>query len=236
MATIADTFPTTAPALGVKYLFPDAVLLIFCKAPFAGQVKTRLMAALSPEQAVSAHIALAKMTLGRAFEKPLCPVQLYCSPDTDHPFFEQCALNYPLDLKIQNGADLGQRMSNAFKEALAIYRHAVLTGSDCPSLSADDFSLAFSALKKGSDAVLGPAEDGGYVLVGLNAPQPSLFESMVWGVETVMTETRLRADQAGLTVYELPEQWDVDGIEDWRRFLREKTIFKGRDNEPVSRP
>jgi len=205
----------------MAYLFPDSVLLIFCKAPVAGQVKTRLQPALNAGQAAAAHSQLTHFTLDRAFRQPLCPVHLYCAPDSGHPFFAQCAKDYPLTLLAQRGADLGERMLNAFVETLTTHRHAVLIGCDCPSLTIDDLRQAFLALQKGHEAVLGPAEDGGYVLIGLNAPQPNLFENMVWGNETVMTETRWRAASIKLKVYELAMQWDVDNIEDWQRFVRE---------------
>jgi uncharacterized protein len=203
-------------------LFPDSVLLIFCKAPIVDQVKTRLQPTLSAEQAVAAHIALTRMTLERAVRQPLCPVHLYCSPDTGHAFFKQCANDYPLTLLTQRGADLGERMLNAFAKTLTTYSHAVLIGCDCPSLTVDDLRQALEVLQNGSDAVFGPAEDGGYVSIGLNAPRPNLFEDMVWGNETVMAETRRRAAEAKLKVYELATQWDVDDIEDWKRFLRGK--------------
>lgn len=207
----------------MDYLFPDSVLLIFCKAPVPGRVKTRLQPALSEEQAAAAHMQLTRFTLDRAFRQPLCPVRLYCTPDAGHPFFEQCAKDYPLTLLAQRGAALGERMLNAFADALTTYRHAVLIGCDCPSLTIDDFRQAFLTLHNGHGAVIGPAEDGGYVLIGLNAPQPNLFEDMVWGNEIVMTETRRRAAKAKLKVYELAMQWDVDDIEDWKRFLSADT-------------
>jgi len=213
----------------MDHLFPDSVLLIFCKAPVPGQVKTRLQPALNAEQAASAHIELTKMTLDRAFAQPLCPVQLHCSPDTEHPFFQQCAKDYPLTLATQYGDDLGQRMLNAFSDALTKFRHAILIGCDCPSLKPSDLQRALSALKNIHDAVFAPAEDGGYVLVGLNAPQPALFENMIWGNEDVMTETRHKAAQANLKMCELSEQWDVDDIEDWQRYLGQSA------NTPTSR-
>ncbi len=203
----------------MNYLFPDCVLLIFCKAPIAGQVKTRLQPALSAEQAASAHIELTQMTLARAFQKPLCPVQLYCSPDTEHPFFKQCAEQYPVRLATQRGDDLGIRMLNAFKESLASYRHALLTGCDCPSMTVAALEKALTALQDGNDVVIAPAEDGGYVLIGLNTPQPTLFEDMVWGNEWVLPETRRRAKEANLQTFELDLQWDVDELADWQRFL-----------------
>jgi len=200
-------------------LFPDSVLVVFCKAPVAGQVKTRLQSALTAEQAVAAYLQLMSMTLERAFQQPLCEVQLYCAPDTEHAFFQQCAADYPLTLVTQHGEDLGERMLNAFEEALAHYRHAILIGCDCPSLTVSDLQQALTILREGKDIVAAPAEDGGYVLIGLNAPQPVLFTCMTWGDDRVMAETRRRAAGAGLELHELAMQWDVDNVEDWRRYL-----------------
>jgi rSAM/selenodomain-associated transferase 1 len=203
----------------VTYQFPDSVLLIFCKAPIAGQVKTRLQPELSARQAVDAHIILTRMTIARACQTPLCPVVLCCAPDSDQPFFQQCADEYPLTLATQHGQDLGERMNNAFSEALSHYRHAVLTGCDCPSLTVDDLRQALLALQNGNDVVLAEAEDGGYVLIGLNTPRADLFNDMAWGSDSVMAETRRRASNAGLNLRELGMQWDVDTIADWRRYL-----------------
>lgn len=158
------------------------------------------------------------MTLARAFQQSLCAVKLYCAPDTSHAFFQQCTRDYPLTLATQRGGDLGERMLNAFSEALACYRHAILVGCDCPSLTVDDLRQGLDALENGYDVVIGPAEDGGYVLIGLNAARPVLFTGMIWGNQTVMAETRRRAADAPLKVYELPKQWDVDTAEDWVRF------------------
>ncbi|MDD5277629.1 MAG: TIGR04282 family arsenosugar biosynthesis glycosyltransferase [Methylovulum sp.] len=203
----------------MTYLFPDSALLIFCKAPVAGQVKTRLQPVLSAEQAVAAHRQLTELTLARAFQKPLCPVHLYCAPDAGHEFFQQCAKNYPLTLAAQRGDDLGERMLEAFKEALSQYRHVILIGCDCPSLTVDDLQQALLSLQNGKHVVIAPAEDGGYVLIGMNTPQRVLFENMPWGSPAVMTKTRQRAGDASLVIHELAMQWDVDMPDDWARFL-----------------
>lgn len=205
----------------MNYLFPSSVLLIFCKAPVPGQVKTRLQPALSAEQAATVHIKLTRMTLARAFAKSLCPVWLYCYPDTEHPFFKRCAEQYPLNLAIQHGDDLGMRMLNACQAGLARYRHVLLIGCDCPSLTSADLETALTALQDGHDVVIGPAEDGGYVLIGLNAPQPMLFQDMIWGNDRVLPETRRRAKAAKLRIFELDLQWDVDELKDWQRFSTE---------------
>jgi len=203
----------------MTYLFPDSVLLIFCKAPIAGQVKTRLQPALTSEQAAAAHRQLTRMTLERAFQQPLCPVILCCAPDAEHAFFRQCAADYPLNLTNQRGNDLGDRMQHAFVEALSHYRKAILIGCDCPSMTTDDLRQALTVLKNGNDVVISPAEDGGYVLIGVTAHQPILFSDMPWGTDSVMAETRRRLTKTGFNLHELEPQWDVDTIEDWMRYL-----------------
>ena len=71
--------------------------------------------------------------------------------------------------------------------------------------------------------VIGSAEDGGYVLIGQRTPFPELFTGVDWGTEKVVAQTRERARGLGVSVVELPVQWDVDSIEDWRRFQRAKS-------------
>jgi rSAM/selenodomain-associated transferase 1 len=200
----------------VIYAHPGSVMLIFCKAPVPGQVKTRLLPALSAVQAAGLHKRLTRITIERALRQRLCPVQLWCTPDTLHPFFRQCAQDYPLTLHRQNGSDLGERMHNAFDDALQNYRSAILTGCDCPSLQAADLKQALIVLES-CDAVFAPAEDGGYVLVGLNRPQAALFENIPWGSENVMELTRNQAVLQSLSFNELPQQWDVDTSDDLTR-------------------
>lgn len=200
-------------------VFLDSVLLIFCKAPIPGQVKTRLQPHLNAEQAAQVHRQLTEMTLARAFQQPLCSVELHCTPDTHHDFFRDCSHRYPLTLKRQQGVDLGERMQYAFEDALGRYRHVLLMGCDCPSLSVDDLRLALAMLHEGFDAVIAPADDGGYVMIGLNKAQPRLFRDMTWSHNQVMSFTRHRAEESGLNVYELASQWDVDTYPDWQRYL-----------------
>lgn len=202
----------------MTYKYPNAVLMIFCKAPIPGQVKTRLIPELSAEQAAELHSELSTKTLQRATLNNLCPVQLWCAPTTDHVFFSASATTYPLILKQQQGSDLGERMHHAFCSALADYSHALLMGCDCPSLTEQDLEQALIALSQKYEVVLAPAEDGGYVLIGLNQPRPELFTDMLWGTAQVFTKTRNRIEQYKLEYYQLSEQWDVDTPEDLERY------------------
>ncbi|MCF7964119.1 MAG: TIGR04282 family arsenosugar biosynthesis glycosyltransferase [Methylobacter tundripaludum] len=202
----------------MTYKYPDAVLMIFCKAPVPGQVKTRLIPQLTAGQAAELHIELSTKTLQRAVQSNLCPVQLWCAPATEHPFFTESAANYPLVLRQQQGADLGERMHHAFCSALADYSHALLMGCDCPSLTGQDLEQALAALNQKNEVVLAPAEDGGYVLIGFNRPQPELFDNMPWGTSRVLDETRDRIARHRLRHHELREQWDLDTPKDLERY------------------
>ncbi|TAN68212.1 MAG: glycosyltransferase [Methylobacter sp.] len=204
----------------MTYKYPDSVLMIFCKAPIPGQVKTRLIPELTAEQAAELHIELGIKTLQRATLNSLCPVQLWCAPNADHDFFTASKAAYSLALKQQQGADLGERMSRAFCSALAEYSHALLIGCDCPSLTGQDLEQALTALSQGNEVVLAPAEDGGYVLIGLNRPHPELFDNVPWGTELVLGQTRSRIERYKLRHHELSEQWDLDTPGDLERYRR----------------
>jgi rSAM/selenodomain-associated transferase 1 len=200
------------------YKYPNSVLMIFCKAPVPGQVKTRLMPELTAEQAAKLHIELSLKTLQRAVLGKLCPVQLWCTPSTDHEFFSEAKVAYPLILKQQQGADLGERMHLAFCSALAGYSHALLMGCDCPSMTEQDLEQALMALNQDNEVVLAPAEDGGYVMIGLCRPHPELFENMDWGTDQVLAQTRAQIKRYKLRHYELNEQWDLDTPQDLQRY------------------
>lgn len=149
------------------------------------------------------------------------PVELWCAPDTLDPFFKDCAGEFGLDLRDQGGGDLGMRMAGALEAALAQRASALLIGSDCPALSAQYLRDAAAECGGGKHAVFGPAEDGGYALIGLSrAPPAALFENMEWGTATVMQQTRLRLERLGWRWVELPALWDVDRPEDLPRLRR----------------
>lgn len=198
----------------MNHLHPDASILVLAKAPVAGEVKTRLSPVLTPRQSASLHRLLVTDTLERVCETPIAPVTLYCSPDETHPFFQQCRANYPVRLRAQRGGDLGQRMLHALSETLPASRYAILIGTDCPSMDAGYLKQALDALAHGGDAVIGPATDGGYVLIGMRHVHRGLFESIAWGGSSVLEQTRERLRNAGLSWRELRPLHDIDRPED----------------------
>lgn len=199
--------------------FPDAQIMIFAKAPIAGEVKTRLISRLGKQGAAVFYEQLASQCITSAVHAQLCPVSLWCSPLMQHVFFETLRNNLRVMLRLQRGADLGERMFNAFKITLESAPSALLIGSDCPGLTQQDLSDALTALEEGYDAVLGPAEDGGYVLIGLRRIEATLFEDITWGSTDVLDITRARLKQLHWRWHELPTRWDVDRPEDMERLL-----------------
>lgn len=190
--------------------YPHARLLVFSKAPVPGQVKTRLIPLLGAGGAAALYAGLLDATLEKATGAGLCPVELWCTPDTRHAHFERARAQYDLRLRQQPAGDLGRRMSRALFTVLQEARHAVLIGADCPGLTAGDVDAALGALAEGVDVVLGPATDGGYYLVGVSAHHPYLFEDIAWGSARVRAATLDRCRRHHLHWTCLVEHADVD--------------------------
>jgi rSAM/selenodomain-associated transferase 1 len=204
--------------------FPEARLLVFIKAPVPGQVKTRLIKHLGEIGAARLYQTLVRRTLNIAMAAQLCPVQLWCAPNTKQAFFVACRRRYQMPLYVQQGSDLGERMDRALTAALRDGDYAVLIGGDCPSLGTGALQCALKALANGEDAVLGPVEDGGYVLIGLRRPCAALFNGVAWSGKGVLAATRRRLRRAGLRWVELPLGWDVDRPADVRRLKQTHTF------------
>jgi hypothetical protein len=204
-----------APIRGVAI---NCRVLIFAKAPTPGHVKTRLIPALGGSGAAELQRRLIERTLRTAVAARLGTPELWCAPGPDDPFFASCADKHGVSLQPQGEGDLGMRMARALESALASDSPALLIGCDCPALTPDYLCEAAAALAAGNDAVFGPAEDGGYVLVGVARSSPAhLFEDIAWGTATVMQETRARLARGNWRWRELALLWDLDRPEDLPR-------------------
>jgi len=195
--------------------------MVFARAPQPGKAKTRLIPALGKAGAAALHRRLVVHCLRAAADARIGPVELWCTPDTSDPFFRECERSLGVSLYAQGGGDLGARMQRAFQSALARSRHAILVGSDIPTLSVQYLRDADQALAQGDDVVIGPAEDGGYVLVGLSRCDPELFRGIPWGGSEALAETRRRIAGLSWRSSELPVLWDVDRPEDLERLPEE---------------
>ena len=184
-------------------------IAIMAKAPTPGLAKTRLIPALGAAGAARLQRRLTRMTLACALEAQLGAVTVWCAPDSRHRFFRAVRRTTGVNLLVQAGGDLGDRMHTAFRLHCA-QGPVLVIGTDCPVLRPEHLREAARALLAGDDAVFCPAEDGGYALVGLRAPQPALFADMAWSTPSVMSATRARARAQGLRIREFETLWDVD--------------------------
>jgi len=191
-----------------------SVLIIqFAREPVPGQVKTRMLPHLSPDEACKLHSDLVLWSCRRLLSSSLAPVQLHVAGDKRHRVFEQCQAMGVSKILEQRGADLGQRMYRAISAALTVHEKVVLVGSDCPGIDADYVGSALRALDR-VPLVLGPAEDGGYVLIGATQIDWLLFEGVNWGSAAVLSQTLERLARLDWEFEELDCSRDIDRPED----------------------
>lgn len=180
---------------------------------------TRLIPTLGNAGAAELHAELARRMVGVAVDARLAPVEIHCYPDEHDVFFAAWGDEADVVLRSQVGNDLGERMANAFASCLASQEvnGAVLVGTDCPAIDAH-FLEAALALLEAHDAVIGPAEDGGYGLIGLVSPDAGLFADIDWGTSRVCAETCRKFNERGLYWSLMPRIWDVDRPADVERY------------------
>lgn len=189
-------------------------IAVFARAPVAGAAKTRLAPRLGEAGAARLQAWLTRRALERAAAVPGARITLWTSGEAQHPFWQECAAEFGVALAAQQGADLGQRMAQAFASTLAQHRGPMLLiGTDCPAMNPSDLLDALAALRS-APAVIQPALDGGYVLVGLNAPCAPLFAGIDWGSDQVAAQTRARARAANIALAETRPLPDLDLPED----------------------
>ena len=197
-----------------------ASIALLAKAPIPGHVKTRLTPPLEPDRAGRVARALLELTI--ACIVPAVPARwtLFLDGPTDARLLALAA-DHGLAVEPQAEGDLGARLAAAFRVLRS--RGATRTlalGADSPTLDPARVNEAIAALEV-DDLVLGPAEDGGYYLVGTREPHEEIFRGIPWGTSRVLEVTLERAREAALTTRLLPGWYDVDGIEDLRRVRRE---------------
>lgn len=198
-------------------------LLVFAREPVPGKVKTRLISVLGAEQATQIYQRLLRHALDVANRVENCDVQLWCDTSDGELHCLSLSEAFHVPLLQQFGAGLGERMFAAIEHVLRTYERVVLIGSDCPGYSQEYIQQAFNALSD-HDVVLGPAADGGYVLIGMNRPQAELFSDMPWGTDRVLGITRERLSKLDLTWLEMPVLRDVDRPDDlkfYKNFFRD---------------
>ena len=188
-------------------------LAIMAKAPVPGLAKTRLIPYLGAEGAAALQTWLLRRTVAIAVAADVGPVTLWCAPDVDHPEFSACCGRRQVVLRQQADGDLGARMHAAVADSPA---GGLVVGTDCPVLTSGLLRRAAVSLDQ-NDATVIPAEDGGYVLIGMRHPSRRVFTDIDWGSGKVMAQTRERLSEIGWRWSEFAPLWDVDREEDFRR-------------------
>ena len=192
------------------------MIIVFAKAPVPGAAKTRLVPALGEWGAARLHARLVRHAVRTALAAGLGRVELHGT--RRHSFFETLGVPFTL----QRGDDLGERMYYA----LSRHPGAILIGTDCPELTVADLRRARRLLQGGCDAVLAPAEDGGYALIGLRTVSAEIFRNIRWGTSSVYDETVKRLERYRWRA--LRTVWDVDRPADLARLRSLRFASAGR--------
>jgi uncharacterized protein len=190
-------------------------LIVMAKAPVPGGVKTRLARTIGADRAARLSEAFLRDTLATCAAVPASETLIAFAPPAARPWF--AALDAAIPLLEQPELDLGARISAAVDAAFARgSRRVLVLGSDTPHLAASALARALAELD-GHDLVLGPAEDGGYHLVGVRERTPALFEGIEWSTGRVLEQTLARARELALGCALVPATFDVDEAGDLAR-------------------
>lgn len=200
------------------------MIIVFAKAPVAGQAKTRLIPRLGAWRAARLHARLIRETIQTALAARCGPVELHGT--RPHSIFR----NLKVRFRRQRGHDLGERMYRALARSRG---PAMVIGTDCPALTPADLRRAARWLRAGYDAVLAPADDGGYALIGFRRPSWKFFDGIEWGGPSVYAETAKKLE--GCRWRALRRVWDVDRPEDLER-LRSLRLASGSRRRALQSP
>jgi rSAM/selenodomain-associated transferase 1 len=195
------------------------------KAPREGEVKTRLLGALSPEEARRLYVAFLSDTFALMEdlrdEREELSLALCYTPEGEEEAFEEVEREGSLMIP-QRGENLGDRLANCFADLFELgFESVIVIGADSPTLPAPYVFDAFECFETDDDVVIGPTEDGGYYLVGMRKLHKRIFEDIPWGAGGALDATIERAREAELNLVLLPEWRDVDTPEDFERLKRD---------------
>lgn len=183
-------------------------IVIFAKAPLPGEAKTRLIPVLGKAGAARLAQQMLNDTVGKALSAGLGRPELCVTPHPDSPQW-QGRLPAGVEVSDQGPGDLGQRLAAAARRVIDCGERILLIGSDCPAL--DGYRLGMAAAQLDShDAVIHPARDGGYVLLGLARTDPSLFADIAWSTDTVAAITTTRIKALGWSLFVGDTLSDID--------------------------
>ncbi len=201
----------------------QAILIIqFAKWPTLGKVKTRLAKVVGDQSAFDIHIQLTLTVLNNLTSANVGSVELWFDQlldNTEGQCLVDACKNKSVSIFTQQGNDLGERMHQALAQGLESVDKVIIVGSDCPTVDKDYLMKAVNALNS-NDLVLGPAEDGGYVLIGARKVLPMMLDGVVWGGGGVLKSTLSNSERLGLSCALLDTTFDVDEHDDYVRWQK----------------
>jgi len=220
------------------------LLIVFSKEPMLGQVKTRLIPSLGEQGALTLYKKLLKSTLDNCTrfieeslihdpDKPSRTLKVCLAEKFSPIYAQQLKSDYDVEVSQQQGENLGERMANAIMHGLQNFSRVVIIGGDCVSVNAEYLAQAFSTLDQ-QDCVVGPAEDGGFVLIGIKKPknlqkrsrlydvmntkqQTTIFSDILWGESNVLHMLLANLEKLQVTFNVLPVRWDIDEVQDLKK-------------------
>lgn len=192
-----------------------ARVVMMLKAPLEGYAKTRLASSIGDQGAQDAYEELLKVIFDSLEGLP--DMELRVSPKESLNWAQSMCRRPDWSVQWQGDGNLGERLERAARETLVHHSAVVLIGADCPYIEPQDIAQAFASLET-HEAVIGPARDGGYWLLGLKRPFPDLFTRMPWSTHQVFQETVNRFERKGVPYQTLRLLEDVDELSAWRRF------------------
>ncbi len=218
---------------------PPVSVNVFTRAPEPGRVKTRLIGAIGAEGAADLLRRMTRITLARVRDAGIGPTTLWCTPAPNEPLLA-LAGEFGVDIRVQHGADLGERMHYALRSALNAHAAALVLGTDCPFITREDLERVRTLIfQDDNQVVVGPAFDGGYYLLAARVVDASLFADIPWGGAQVLDRTRRRLVAKGLRYAELDARHDIDRPEDLVRLRNIPELAHFADHggvEPASSP
>lgn len=187
----------------------SARIIIFAKAPVAGRVKTRLIPLLGAEGAADLARTMLAHTIEEALAAGLGQPEICADPDPADETWQGSLPHRGVRLSAQGAGDLGERLARAAERVITEQGSVLLIGTDCPALNRDRLRAAAAELRR-HDAVIVPAEDGGYVALGLRRYDRSLFSAIRWSTPSVARDTIARIEALGWSLARRPALRDID--------------------------
>jgi rSAM/selenodomain-associated transferase 1 len=194
----------------------EPLVVVMAKAPELGKVKTRLAITLGHDETLKIYEFLLHLTLQNVDESGFSNRIYWTTRPNDHSG----------EIFLQVEGDLGEKMKAVFEDSFAHHSAVIMIGTDCPEVTPEVLSAAVNALQE-VDCVFGPANDGGYYLIGMSAFHAEVLEGIAWSTEKVLQQSLEICEKNGLKYRLLETLTDIDEEKDWIEYInKENSLWK----------